>query len=324
MNFQMKLNNSLNEILRASGNIYEIIYHNKKNSNMLSGFNNQIVTQYVSSNLANSIKNFDEILDETIFKFNETKWYIEKTLEKGQKQKESSNIQKNELLPLVKKENLINVNKDNERLQKQEILFNEKELDDIKSNQANNIEDDFFFFNTDNKVNLNKKNSMDFEIEKKQYPYISGNNDNKFVDPKFNEAPDPALILSLIDYSKSDEKKSPQKKNKDHRVYNDFININSDVNLNNNDDLSNFLNEPNNNKKDSFYNPKVMDFLNIPINPVRSQSDSKSIYNEKNLLLDDVDINLLDLEIKLNDISNSKIDKDFDVDYFLNRFNNFE
>ncbi|KAK6198491.1 mediator complex subunit 2-domain-containing protein [Scheffersomyces amazonensis] len=88
MNLQTKLNNSLNDVLKTSGYIFEIIGNNKKQSNLITGTNNQLISPAITAQLANSISKFDDILDETISKFNDARWCIDQIIENKQKQEE--------------------------------------------------------------------------------------------------------------------------------------------------------------------------------------------------------------------------------------------
>ena len=88
MNLESKLNNSLNNVLRSAGYIFEIINHNKKHSNLITGTNNQLITPQIIDQLSGSLQNFDDILDDTIGKFNDARWCIEQIVENKHKQEE--------------------------------------------------------------------------------------------------------------------------------------------------------------------------------------------------------------------------------------------
>lgn len=88
MNLESRLTDSLNDVLLASGYIFEIINNNKRQSNLITGPNNQLIPPLVTSQLASSIAQFDLILDETVSKFNDARWCIEQMVENKQKQEE--------------------------------------------------------------------------------------------------------------------------------------------------------------------------------------------------------------------------------------------
>ncbi|EAZ62957.2 predicted protein [Scheffersomyces stipitis CBS 6054] len=88
MNLQTKLDNSLNDILKTSGYIFEIINNNRKQSNLITGTNNQLITPAITSQLASNITRFDDILDETLSKLNDTRWCLDQIMENKQKQEE--------------------------------------------------------------------------------------------------------------------------------------------------------------------------------------------------------------------------------------------
>lgn len=88
MNLEAKLNDSLNDVLRTSGYIFEIIGAHKKQSNLITGTNNQLIAPAITLQLSNSIAKFDDILDDTISKFNDARWCIEQILDNKQRQEE--------------------------------------------------------------------------------------------------------------------------------------------------------------------------------------------------------------------------------------------
>lgn len=87
-NLQTKLENSLYEVLKTAGFIFEVINNNKKQSALITGPNNQLIQPTIIKQLTNHINEFDSILDETIFKFNDAKWCIDTMIENKQRQEE--------------------------------------------------------------------------------------------------------------------------------------------------------------------------------------------------------------------------------------------
>lgn len=88
MNLEDRLRQSLNDVLCSSGYIFEIIGNNKKQSNLLTGTNSLLITPAVTNSLARSLAKFDEVLDDTISKFNDTRWCVEQIVANKQRQKE--------------------------------------------------------------------------------------------------------------------------------------------------------------------------------------------------------------------------------------------
>lgn len=88
MNLESRLTDTLNDVLRSSGYIFEIVNNNKRQSNLITGPNNQLIPPPVISQLASSIAQFDLILDETVSKFNDARWCVEQMVENKQKQEE--------------------------------------------------------------------------------------------------------------------------------------------------------------------------------------------------------------------------------------------
>ncbi|SGZ57459.1 CIC11C00000001977 [Sungouiella intermedia] len=88
MNLETRLTDTLNDVLRTSGYIFEMINNNKRQSNLITGPNNQLIPPQVTNQLTLSIAQFDQILDETVSKFNDARWCIEQMVESKQKQEE--------------------------------------------------------------------------------------------------------------------------------------------------------------------------------------------------------------------------------------------
>lgn len=88
MSLETRLTDTLNNVLRTSGYIFEIINNNKRQSNLITGPNNQLIPPPITNQLASSIALFDQILDETVSKFNDARWCVEQVVENKQKQEE--------------------------------------------------------------------------------------------------------------------------------------------------------------------------------------------------------------------------------------------
>lgn len=88
MNLETRLTDTLNDVLRTSGYIFEMINNNKRQSNLITGPNNQLIPPQVTNELSLSIAQFDLILDETVSKFNDARWCVEQMVESKQKQEE--------------------------------------------------------------------------------------------------------------------------------------------------------------------------------------------------------------------------------------------
>lgn len=88
MNIEERLTNTFNDVLRTSGYIFEIINNSKRQSNYITGPNSQLISDPVAKQLAQSIAQFDQILDETVSKFNDARWCVEQIVDNRQKQEE--------------------------------------------------------------------------------------------------------------------------------------------------------------------------------------------------------------------------------------------
>ncbi|KHC48891.1 hypothetical protein MEW_04403, partial [Candida albicans P60002] len=84
-NLQTRLHNSLDEILKSSGYIFEIIDQNRKQSNVITSPNNELIQQSITQSLNGEIQNFHAILDQTVSKLNDAEWCLGVMVEKKKK-----------------------------------------------------------------------------------------------------------------------------------------------------------------------------------------------------------------------------------------------
>lgn len=124
MNLETKLTTALNDVLRTSGYIFEIININKNQSNIVAGPNNQLIPPQVTNQLASSISQFDQILDDTVRKFNDARWCIEQIVDSKQKQEE---LKLQEEVERQKKEEAERKRKEEEELKRKQDESKEEE-----------------------------------------------------------------------------------------------------------------------------------------------------------------------------------------------------
>nr|UYD21238.1 telomere-associated protein RL [Candida albicans] len=84
-NLQTRLHNSLDEILKSSGYIFEIIDQNRKQSNVITSPNNELIQKSITQSLNGEIQNFHAILDQTVSKLNDAEWRLGVMVEKKKK-----------------------------------------------------------------------------------------------------------------------------------------------------------------------------------------------------------------------------------------------
>ncbi|KHC39084.1 hypothetical protein MGQ_01412, partial [Candida albicans P76067] len=77
--------NSLDEILKSSGYIFEIIDQNRKQSNVITSPNNELIQKSITQSLNSEIQNFHAILDQTVSKLNDAEWCLGVMVEKKKK-----------------------------------------------------------------------------------------------------------------------------------------------------------------------------------------------------------------------------------------------
>lgn len=184
MNLEEKLRQSLNDVLCASGYIFEIIGNNRKQSNLITGRNNQLITPAVTSSLARSLAKFDEVLDDTISKFNDTRWCVEQIVENKQRQQELKEKEKEEKRRLDDEKR-----KDDERKQEEERLNQEKQRQEEQRKQLANQK---------NTGTESQGVSPVFDFNFNELPEESN--------AKTSDIPDPADILLSIQYSEGSKK----------------------------------------------------------------------------------------------------------------------
>ena len=84
-NLQTRLHNSLDEILKSSGYILEVIDQNRKQSNVITSPNNELIQKSITQLLNGEIQNFHAILDQTVSKLDDAEWCLGVMVEKKKK-----------------------------------------------------------------------------------------------------------------------------------------------------------------------------------------------------------------------------------------------
>lgn len=87
MSLEEKLNHAFGDILKSTGYIFEILHNKKLQSNIIVGSTNQLITPNITAQLGGSIAKFEDILDDTVTKFNDARWCVEQIVDR-QKQEE--------------------------------------------------------------------------------------------------------------------------------------------------------------------------------------------------------------------------------------------
>lgn len=184
MSLETKLNDSLNDVLRSAGYITEIINNNRKQSNLVTGSNSQLIIPAITQQLQNSILRFDTILEDTIGKFNDAKWCLEQMIESKQKQEE---IKHKEEVERQKKEEAERKRKEDEERKRLEDEGRKREeekkkLDDSKPKDEPDTLNDFM--------------SPSFDFNPSKLPDDPG---------MALDIPNPSDILSSINYTDKTE-----------------------------------------------------------------------------------------------------------------------
>ncbi|WEJ93764.1 hypothetical protein PSN45_001238 [Yamadazyma tenuis] len=314
MNLETKLNESLNDILRSSGYIFEIINKNKKQSNLITGSNNQLIPPIVTAQLGNSISRFEDILDDTIAKFNDAKWCVEQILESKQKQEE---------LKLKEEER----KKEEEIRKKMEEQRKLKEEEDRKkeAERKRQQEEDRKRLEEQEKDRKKRKEQEDEEERKRQAEAAAAQEQANQDKALFDD-----FIATDFDFNMNDiiESGDGQQGNSNG---DDNNNINSGLDIPNPTDILSSINYPDlmdglennmggsDNKGSSDHNDsgnnnnddKNKPDLDLDVNNILGNNDS---------ILDGLNMSLLDPTDDINPPDGNTFEEDFDVDNFLNQF----
>ncbi|CUM51802.1 uncharacterized protein AC631_03336 [Debaryomyces fabryi] len=294
MNLEEKLNNSLNDILKSSGYIFEIIHSRKKQSNLITGPNNQLITPVITSQLTHSITKFEDILDDTICKFNDTKWCVEQMLQNRQKQEELKLKEEEEKQRRIKEDD------ERKRLEEEEAKKRKKEEEEAarikKEKEEQQAKEEELKKKKEQEQKEKEQKERESRIQNEKKTETNNDNFDTFMSPSFEfnlndlpttnergmDIPNPSDILSTISYDGFSESKDPK---------------NPDTNFPNN--------ESNNNNND----------LDLDMN---------NLLDNDALLLDGLDMNMLDQGFDGNNTNGNGVnnlqDEEFDVDNFLNQF----
>lgn len=194
MNLETKLTSALNDVLRTSGYIFEIINNNKKQSNIVAGPNNQLIPPQVTNQLALSISQFDQILDDTVRKFNDARWCIEQIVNSKQRQEE------------------LKIQEEVERQKREEAERKRKEEEELKRKQDQTKEEERLAQEKSNREEKERAERQVKEREEKEKNAKSSSGQDgmdALVDQGFDfdmdpgrdlDIPNPSDILSSISY----------------------------------------------------------------------------------------------------------------------------
>ncbi|EEQ39349.1 putative reticulocyte-binding protein [Clavispora lusitaniae] len=213
MNLEAKLTSTLNDVLRSSGYIFEIINNNKKQSNIVTGPNNQLIPSQVTNQLAQSIAQFDQILDDTVSKFNDARWCIEQMVDSRQKQEEMKHQeeierQRREEADRKRKEEeerkrKLDASKEEERLALEKSRREEKERLEREAKEREEKERE------KRQLNQNRANGQDAmgALGSQGFDFDMNTEDLGI--------PNPSDILSSISYKEGNKNKPDKKPNDD-------------------------------------------------------------------------------------------------------------
>lgn len=344
MNLETRLNDSLNDILRSSGYIFEIINKNKRQSNLVTGSNNQLIPPVVTAQLGNSIGQFDDILDDTVSKFNDAKWCVEQMLESRQKQEEMKLKEEERKKEEEERKKL----EEKRRMEEEKKRVEEKKIQEERKREEEKRKQE----EEQRKQEEKKKQEEERERQERQkaqqqqpsQPQAQGNDQDlfgDFISPGFdfninevmdksaadngnnangnsNDIPNPSDILSSIDYPDLNAFGNNNTNNNDNNGNN---NVNGGSSKGNNNGISN-----NGTAGDQMNDSGVNDNMNNNNGGAESNApdgnnldlDINNVLGNNDLILDGLNMSLLDQEDELNTQTNNN--DDFDVDNFLNQF----
>lgn len=194
MNLEARLTDTLDDVLRTSGYIFEMINNNKRQSNLITGPNNQLIPPQVTNQLSLSIAQFDLILDEAVSKFNDARWCVEQMVE---------NKQKEELRVQEERERLRKAEADRKRKEEEEALRKREEEKKAADERAKKEEEE----RLQREAKEKRENELREADERKQratQPPVDDGMDSGFdFDMELEKGldiPNPSDILSAISY----------------------------------------------------------------------------------------------------------------------------
>lgn len=196
MNLETRLNECLNDVLRSAGYMFEIINKNKKQSNFITGTNNQLIPPIITAQLGSSISKFDDVLDETMGKFDDARWCIDSMVESKQKQVEMRKEEEERQRKLKEEEEA----KKQEAIKEEERKREEARKEEARKEEARKEEA--------RKEQMKKEKP---EEKKDDFDFMQFD----FMNDVSNDIPNPSDILSSIDYlDLNPEKKESEKEEK--------------------------------------------------------------------------------------------------------------
>ncbi|KAI5957362.1 hypothetical protein KGF54_000290 [Candida jiufengensis] len=350
-NLQTKLDNSLNDILKTSGFIFEIINNNKKQSSLITGPNNQLIQPTIIQQLTNHINKFDEILDETIFKFGDAKWCIDTMIENKQKQeelkiKEELEKQKREAEAKRLKEEMEAKKKAEEaaaarakieaeakakaeaeaKKQAEKEAAEMKRLQEAEDQKRKEEEEQQKKQEEEERERQQREQQREQQQQQQQQQQSSqfGNFDDllgfdvsimpQSTDQKINDEND---FLSSINYNDINLDIPMDDDNKDNDVFMNIDDSNNNTGVINdqqsNTNQSQLNNPQSSNNNNNGPDNKNDDDMDLDMNNLLGNDES---------ILDGLNMSLLDtgFEGEDNNINNATMGEEFDVDNFLNQF----
>lgn len=190
MNLEARLTDTLDDVLRTSGYIFEMINNNKRQSNLITGPNNQLIPPQVTNQLSLSIAQFDLILDEAVSKFNDARWCVEQMVE---------NKQKEELRVQEERERLARAEADKKRKEEEEALRKREEEKKAADERAKKEEEERLQREAKEKRE-NELREADERKQKAAQPPVDDGFDFDMDLEKGLDIPNPSDILSSISY----------------------------------------------------------------------------------------------------------------------------
>lgn len=303
MNLEEKLNDTLNEILKTSGYVFEIISSNKRQSNIITGTNNQLISPAIISQLSNSIARFDDILDDTTSKFNDAKWCIESILETRQKE---------ELKIRMEEEKQKKIREQEEKKRQDEELARKRREQEEERNRIEREKDEKMkeeAMKREKELEEKRKAEQERELERQREQKAAGAG----VDPISN------FMSPSFDFNLDDNVSAGGAQSKDAHIPNPT------------DILSSI-------KYDSFpMNDKDIDFNQLGASGdandlVANRDNSNGNELEMNNILENDELILDGLNMSLfeqgadgqNNAGGNGVEEEFDVENFLNQFGDGE
>lgn len=290
MNLEERLNKSLNDILRTSGYVFEIINNNRRQSNLITGPNNQLIPPPMMEQLAQKIAGFELILDDTVTKFNDVPWCVEQIVQNKKKQEEQKQQEE-----LEKQQREAEKKRQEEEKKRQEEQREKERAEKEEREQKEQEEREKL-----------AKQAQNQDQNQNQNPNQSHQDQNQNISPNHSHSQSQGQLLQYQNQQNNEQNTQGSQNEPMDSNFDLNLDIDKDIDIPNPSDIlsMNYKDNSQSGGENGPQNPANMD-----MNMMKG-SDS---------LLDDLNMDLLGEDFDAGQLGGAG-EEEFDVENFLNQF----